>query len=204
MMRATNDAIKPVAAEIERSGYVVVQNFLDDAACAALVAECRDLHAGQRLHAAAVGRGATRAERHRIRGDHTAWFEPSALTPAQARYWRRMDRLRVGLNHALLLGLDELEAHYALYPPGTGYAKHRDRFRDDDARILSSVLYLNRDWHSEDGGQLRLHLPQNPHMDIYPAAATLVLFLSAEFEHEVLPATRERLSVAGWFRRRSS
>jgi SM-20-related protein len=29
-----------------------------------------------------------------------------------------------------------------------------------------------------------------------------VLFMSARFEHEVLPARDERLSIAGWFRRR--
>jgi len=38
------------------------------------------------------------------------------------------------------------------------------------------------------------------HLDIYPRDGRLVLFLSADFEHEVLPAARERLSVAGWFR----
>ena len=31
---------------------------------------------------------------------------------------------------------------------------------------------------------------------------TLVAFLSSQFEHEVLPATRERCSLTGWFRRR--
>ena len=31
---------------------------------------------------------------------------------------------------------------------------------------------------------------------------TFVAFLSADFEHEVLPARRERLALAGWFRRR--
>ena len=30
----------------------------------------------------------------------------------------------------------------------------------------------------------------------------LVAFLSDRFEHEVLPATRERMSFTGWFRRR--
>lgn len=29
---------------------------------------------------------------------------------------------------------------------------------------------------------------------------TLVVFLSEEFEHEVLPAKRDRYSIAGWFR----
>ena len=203
MMLANSVPIKHIADEIERAGYVVVQNFLDAAVCAALAAECRELHAAGRLQPAAVGRARSRRERSDVRGDHTLWFEPPTLTSAQMRYWQALESVRAELNRALLLGLDELEAHYALYPPGTRYAKHRDRFRDDDARVLSSVLYLNRDWHSGHGGQLRLHLQQTPHVDIYPTAATLVLFLSAEFEHEVLPATRERLSVAGWFRRRT-
>jgi len=131
------------------------------------------------------------------------WFESFALTAAQTPYWLTMEALRVELNRALLLGLDELEAHYALYPAGARYARHSDCFRDDAARVLSSVLYLNSDWHRDDGGQLRLYLPHDASLDIYPELGTLVLFLSAEFEHEVLPAKRERLSVAGWFRRRT-
>jgi SM-20-related protein len=201
-MRASPDSFKHIAAEIERAGFIVVQGFLADAACRALAMECLELHANGQLQAAGIGRARARRDRSDIRGDSMRWFEPTALTPAQAPYWHAMDLLRSRLNRALLLGLDELEAHYALYPPGARYAKHRDRFRDDDARVLSSVLYLNPDWHEEHGGQLRLYLPQSTHVDIYPAAGTLVLFLSAEFEHEVLPATRERLSVAGWFRRR--
>ena len=202
-MQFASDPIKHVAAKIERAGYVVVPDFLDDAACSALAAECLDLRASRQLQQAAVGRAQARRERDDIRGDRTHWFEPSTPTPAQAPYWRAMDALRVGLNRTLLLGLEELEAHYALYAPGARYARHRDRFRDDDARVLSSVLYLNPDWREEHGGQLRLYLPQNTHVDIYPATGTLVLFLSGEFEHEVLPAARERLSVAGWFRRRA-
>jgi SM-20-related protein len=30
-----------------------------------------------------------------------------------------------------------------------------------------------------------------------------MVFLTERFEHEVLAATRERLSITGWFRRRS-
>ena len=37
-----------------------------------------------------------------------------------------------------------------------------------------------------------------------PQAGTLALFLSADMPHEVLPATRERLSLTGWFRRRGN
>jgi len=198
-------SLKNVESELERRGYAVTQNFTDGVDSALLAAECRMLHAAGLLSPAAVGRGDTRSERAHIRSDHTRWFDSAALTPAQSAYWQRMQELKVNLNRSLLLGLQDLEAHYALYPAGARYTRHRDRFRDDDARILSSVLYLNPDWHDEDGGALRLHLgagSQNTHVDIYPTCGTLVLFLSAEFEHEVLPASRERMSIAGWFRRR--
>jgi SM-20-related protein len=64
------------------------------------------------------------------------------------------------------------------------------------------VLYLNEDWSTGDSGALRMHLPEGAH-DILPAGGTLVCFVSEQFEHEVLPSTRERLAVAGWFRRRA-
>lgn len=193
-----------VAAHLRVDGYCIVESFLGAEAVAALAAECRGLAARDLLQPAAVGRAAARNVAASIRGDRTLWFEPTALSAAQATYWTRMQALRCALNENLLLGLDSLEAHYALYPPGTRYARHRDRFRDDDARVLSSVLYLNESWTEADGGALRIHLgsrsPQ-PYVDVFPHGGTLVLFLSADFDHEVLPARRERLSIAGWFRR---
>jgi SM-20-related protein len=196
-----------VAADLERSGYCVVEDFLDANAIAALALECKSMHEREELRPAAIGRARGRNVDARIRGDQTRWFDPAQLTPAQSTYWTSMDSLRTSLNRRLLLGLDEIEAHYALYPPGARYARHRDRFRDDDARVLSSVLYLNHAWHPVDGGALRIYVDtagtseRESHLDIAPHAGTLVLFLSADFEHEVLPASRERLSVAGWFRR---
>jgi SM-20-related protein len=38
---------------------------------------------------------------------------------------------------------------------------------------------------------------------VLPQGGRLVAFLSDRFEHEVLPARRERMSFTGWFRRRS-
>jgi SM-20-related protein len=48
------------------------------------------------------------------------------------------------LKGALSLGIEEVEAHYACYAPGVDYARHVDRFRDDDARVISLVLYPDR------------------------------------------------------------
>jgi len=196
-----------VAAELTRNGYVVVEQFLEVPAIAALASECGNLRARGALEPAAIGRAGGKRLDAAVRGDSTRWFDPAALSAAQEGYWSRMDALRKALNRELLLGLEELEAHFALYPPGAGYARHRDRFCDDDARVLSTVVYLNSGWLEADGGALRLYLPAAAavaHRDIFPVAGTLVLFLSADFEHEVLPARRDRLSIAGWIRRSAS
>jgi SM-20-related protein len=53
---------------------------------------------------------------------------------------------------------------------------------------------------------LRLYLGEpeaEPYEDVLPLGGTLVAFLSARFHHEVLPFSRERLSVTGWFTRRA-
>lgn len=155
---------------------------------------------GGRLHPAATGRNDGRQFAGH-RGDSTLWLDDPACGPAARELQAALDGLRGDLNRRLLLGLDEVEAHFAHYPPGAGYARHRDRFRSDDARVLSLVLYLNPDWPDHAGGALRLHLPGGPH-DIAPRAGTVALFLSAEVEHEVLPADRARFSVAAWFRQR--
>lgn len=192
--------IDAIAQALEAHSWCVVPDFLDKRLTTALAEECRVFDAGASLVPASTGRGAGR-QRSALRGDRTRWFEPDCPTAAQADFFSRMDAVRVALNRRLLLGLEDLEAHYALYPPGAGYMRHLDRFHDDDARVMSAVAYLNGEWHDTDGGHLRLHLPDGPH-DVVPRGGTLALFLSAEIEHEVLPASRERLSIAGWFRRR--
>ena len=194
------ESLDTTVSALTQRGWQIWPDFLPATATAALAADCRWRDEAGELHDATTGRSAVRTA-STLRGDRTRWFDETALTPAQSVYWSAMQTLRHELNRRLLLGLEMLEAHYALYPAGAGYARHRDRFRDNDARVLSSVLYLNADWHPDDGGALRLHLPDGPH-DIIPTGGTLALFLSADIEHEVLPARRERLSIAGWFRRR--
>ena len=166
----------------------------------ALRAEAGALWRAGALRPAATGRGDGRRDVG-LRGDSTAWIDPHACGAATTAWWSAMDAWRIALNRRLLLGMETLEAHFARYPPGAGYARHRDRFADDDARVLSLACYLNEDWPDDAGGALRLHLAEGAR-DIAPRAGTVVLFLSDEIEHEVLPATRERWSIAGWFRRR--
>jgi SM-20-related protein len=56
----------------------------------------------------------------------------------------------------------------------------------------------------EHGGQLRMYLDESAEHDVVPTGGCLVVFLSGDIPHEVLPATRERLSLTGWFRRRGN
>ncbi|HET7844096.1 MAG TPA: 2OG-Fe(II) oxygenase, partial [Xanthomonadales bacterium] len=151
------------------------------------------------LAPAAVGR--TRTHDPSLRGDATRWLEAGA-SEAQDALLARLDALRTALNGAAYLGLADVEAHFALYPPGARYARHRDRFRDDDRRTVSLVCYLNEDWDpGRDGGALRLYDAGDTAHDVAPLGGRAVVFLS-ELEHEVLPATRDRFSVAAWLLRR--
>jgi SM-20-related protein len=188
-------------AALRERGLSISQQLLPRPLLAALAADAAALAAAGALQPALVGRGSARHADPGLRGDATFWIEPAAEAPVRGDFLAAMETLRIALNRRLLLGLDHLEAHYALYPPGARYARHRDRFRDDDARVLSFTAYLNADWPDDAGGALRLYLPEGP-LEVAPRLGTCTLFLSAEIEHEVLPATRPRLSIAGWFRRR--
>ncbi len=188
--------------QLASHGWSQQNQFLPPELTLALAAECRALAAAGVLDFAAVGRGAGQALRPEIRGDQTLWLE-AGQSDACDRYQHIMETLRLALNQAFFLGLDNYESHFALYAPGASYRQHLDRFRDDDLRTVSAVIYLNPDWLPEQGGVLRLHPHGEPARDILPLGSRLVLFLSADMLHEVLPATCERLSLAGWFRRRA-
>jgi SM-20-related protein len=192
-----------VVAALADFGWGVFPDYLDADATAALRAECAAMHAAGGFHAAGVGRGQALI-RSELRGDHVAWVDAAAAGPVLKEVLARLEALRLEVNQALFLGLFDLEAHFAVYPPGAGYQRHLDRFRDDDHRALTIILYLNEpDWSAEDGGQLRFWPdPETTPREIPPQGGTLVVFLSDRYWHEVLPTTRPRYSLTGWFRRR--
>lgn len=174
--------------------------FLTSDLALALAIECMALRSIDGLKLAGVGRGKLHEVSDKIRGDQIHWLN-AGQSLACDQYLDIMESVRLLLNQSLFLGLVEYESHFAFYSPGTCYVKHIDRFRDYDRRTISAVIYLNEEWLPEHGGALRLHFEGNATKDISPKACRLVLFLSAEIEHEVLPATRDRLSIAGWFKR---
>jgi len=188
---------------IAETGISVSTDFLPATIVAALADDLRRRDAAGAFHAAGIGRGAARVVDADRRGDRILWLDAADAAPALSAATAALDALRATLNSTLFLGLASFEIHYAIYPPGAGYRRHRDRFLDDDARALSCVLYLNDDWTATQGGALRIYCAGGVERDILPIAGTLVCFRSERFDHEVLPSTRERLSLTGWFKRRS-
>jgi SM-20-related protein len=185
-------------ADLSQQGWSVQDNFLGTELIQQLAQECRNQHARGLLREAGVGRATQFLVDKSVRGDQIRWLEPGMSTCTDL-YLEEIDKLRLLLNQHLFLGLKTSENHFAVYGPGAFYQKHVDRFRDDDSRVISSVLYLNPDWKPEHGGELRLHL-NTQYNDIAPIANRLVLFVSADIWHEVLPTKAERLSLTGWFR----
>ncbi|MCK9534054.1 MAG: 2OG-Fe(II) oxygenase [Pseudomonas sp.] len=191
-----------IVDDLATHGWSQQSIFIPTDLTAELAKECHKRAQQGQLEPAAIGRGVAKVVHEAIRGDHIQWLD-AGHHAAVDRYLALIEQLRVAINQTLFLGLEDFESHFALYPPGAFYAKHLDRFRDDDRRVVSCVAYLNEQWLPEQGGALRMYLEDERVYDVAPQAGTLMVFMSAQWPHEVLPATRDRLSITGWFRRRA-
>ncbi len=196
-----HQAMQDLVTGLAERDWAVRENLLDARRVIALRTEAEALHAAGHFHAAGIGQDALR--RTDIRGDESLWLTPDMTPLAWGLMQQELEALRLAVNAVTYLGLHEFEGHYAAYPPGAAYARHLDRFRGDNQRVVSVVLYLNDDWGAVDGGELRLYPEGNPApVTLMPQGGTLVCFLSERLPHEVLASCRLRFSLTGWFRRR--
>jgi SM-20-related protein len=189
--------------DLVKQGWNVTRHFFTPELITALHNELLQHAAAGELHAARIGKGAQQIRRSDIRGDETLWLDGSSQP--QRDYLNLMEALRQRINSELFLGLNDLEAHYALYAPGAGYNKHLDSFRSNNLRRITVVSYLNENWRAEDGGELLLFNDNDEVFErVLPEAGTLVCFVSEQLPHEVAVTQRQRASIAGWFRVRDN
>lgn len=192
-----------IASDIREQGYSICPNALPVSLGAEI---CQQLYGldEQDFHTAGIGRLSQHGKDPRVRTDRICWFTGETETGQRWLSWA--EHLQTYLNRSLFMGLFSFESHLAFYKPGDFYTRHFDAFQDRRNRILSLVVYLNNDWQEDQGGELVLY--RNPEdqtgIRVMPEMGTLVLFLSEEFPHEVLPTKRDRFSIAGWFRVNSS
>ena len=197
-----DDQDEATALALAETGYVVVPDYFPRGAWLALLDAALSAQRAEQFHAAGIGFGARLARHDIVRNDTIHWLDATSDEPAVRGWFARVETLRQTLNQTLMLGAFDFESHFAAYPPGHFYRRHIDQFQGTHTRAVTLILYLNDGWRPEHGGALRLYVDEHKWRDILPVGGTLVAFLSERFFHEVLSATRERLSVTGWLRRR--
>lgn len=193
-----------IAQALNSCGWIVLPDAIPLHLSAALLSRVIEL-GDDVFHDAGTGRMKEHSVNTFVRRDRIKWLENEH--PAEGAWLAYMEALRVYLNKTLFLGLFSYESHFAHYKPGDFYKKHVDAFKGQANRRLTTVLYLNSNWESSDGGELLLYKPDDQLVElakVLPRFATLAIFLSEDFPHEVLPARRDRYSIAGWYRLNSS
>ena len=194
--------IENILNDLEQQGWSVQEQFFPSELVLELSETLSSLRQQGILNQAGVGRKEGFHIEQSIRSDEISWFEETNLNEAQKKYLTITKKIQDEINQRFYLGLFDFEVHFALYSPNAFYKRHLDQHKNQDTRVLTLITYLNEGWNKEDGGELQLYLKNGQTISILPNAGTIVCFLSAEFEHEVLPAKRERASLTGWFRKR--
>lgn len=175
-------------------GYIVIDNALNALLCTELLqlAKCSNKYKNAGVSTASA------VDKSRRR-DKISWIDADA--EATKKYLAFITDLKNYLNRHLYLGLRYYEAHFACYEVGDFYEKHLDAFKNSKNRVVTTVYYLNDSWGDADGGKLVIYDKEGKELQkVTPNANTLVVFMSENFPHEVLPAKKTRYSIAGWFR----
>jgi SM-20-related protein len=186
-----------IADELAVQGYAIANQFLSQEEVSDIISLTDFKNGSDHFKKAGVGKHAGVQINEAIRGDYIQWLDKKSAPQPVNIYLERLNKLMIFLNQSLFLSLKDYEVHMTIYPAGSFYKRHLDQFKQDDHRKLSVICYLNQEWKEEHGGQLRIHLAKTT-TDILPVAGRLVCFRSDQIEHEVLPATRDRLSLTGW------
>ena len=191
--------IDEIAIALQQQGFIQLTQFLPVLLATQLVQEAKRLSSIE-FKPAGIGRQNNQQLNTQVRTDSTLWLDGES--DLQAAYLNWMEQLRVGLNRRLFMGLFDFESHFSHYGEGDFYRRHVDAFKGRSNRLLSTVYYLNPDWHKNDGGELILYADEqpNPLLIVPPLFNSCIIFLSDVFPHEVLASRCDRYSIAGWYR----
>ncbi|XQW86347.1 2OG-Fe(II) oxygenase [Thalassotalea piscium] len=205
-----NDILfESIANDIVDKGFSIRPYALPEHLASLLLHKISEL-SDEKFKRAGVGRAKDHIISDFIRMDEICWITGDSQAGQAWINWT--ESLQTYLNRELFLGLFSFESHFAHYTKGDFYKKHKDAFKGEGNRVLSVVVYLNQNWSADDGGELVIYDSQsesssvldNSRITVTPSFGTIVVFLSEEFPHEVLPAKRDRYSIAGWFRLNNS
>lgn len=182
--------------QLSENGYVVIDNFVRQEDFNLLRQFFLSKLEEEAFKKAGIGASGDFTVKEEVRGDFIYWLD-AQKDPSLNIIFDLAQELVAVLNRYCYLSLSGYEFHLAHYPAGAGYQKHLDQFKGRNNRMISCVLYLNENWQPHQGGELKIYLP-NEELLVEPIAARMVLFKSAEIEHEVMATTTNRYSLTGW------
>jgi SM-20-related protein len=179
-----------------KDGYIIIKNALDKQLCRSLY-DFAKLERG--FKQAGISSSSDLHLDPNRRRDKIFWLNEG--NSIENNFLLFVGGLKEYLNRSLYLGLKYHEAHFAIYDKGDFYEKHLDPFKNSKNRVVTTVYYLNEDWDENNGGELIIYNKNDEFLTkVSPDANTLVVFMSEDFPHEVLPAKTKRYSIAGWYR----
>ncbi len=176
--------------------YVIIDNAISESLYYSLREFFLEKLDQEDFRLAGIGPLTNRQVETSIRKDFIYWTkrnERACLDEALSVF----DEIIGTLNRYCFLSISDSEFHLAHYPEGAFYKKHFDQFKDRGNRLISTILYLNEDWKSGDGGELKVYQEAGD-ITIEPIGRRLVMFKSDKVPHEVLKTNVSRYSLTGW------
>ena len=214
------ECLAEIGKKLLKDDYVFVDGFIDEEDVKSLKEDVKNIYeSGElRLGVLAGGKaGKSLTYTHKkVRGDVVEWYDGSE------KFWKKNGSLNDHLqkcdtfvselgNH--INGLDGVlnrsKAMVTCYPGnGARYIKHTDnncKFGDGNScngRRLTALTYLNDEWKTGDGGELRVYGRDGEKIkaEVAPVAGRILLFWSDfRVPHEVLPTYKERFAITLWY-----
>lgn len=177
--------------------YVIIDNFLGADLLQLVKDEFVILEQKGCFGQAAIGSKNEQKVIQEIRSDLIYWINKNDGI-LQSKLHDLFLALKNLINKHCFLSLSDFEFHFAKYPKGSFYKKHLDQFDSRSNRMISVILYLNKDWKEGYGGELKIYPTNEEPNTIAPLQNRLVMFKSDALPHEVLVSNFERKSITGW------
>lgn len=196
-----NSTIENIVNTVYEQRFCITDNFISKEEISLLKNKITSLNESNSFKKAGIGKDKEHITNSEIRSDYIFWLEKDD-EHLNKIFFSFIEELMTGINRRFFLGLKDYEFHYAYYPSGTFYKKHRDSFKSDDARKITVLLYLNDNWKKGHGGELLLYTDTNDILKIEPLGGRLLVFES-DMEHEVLMSHADRYSITGWIKNKS-
>jgi SM-20-related protein len=186
-----------IANNLRIQGYCVLPNAVPDNITSALYDQIQhkdtvSLCLGKR-------RDPKRLKNLFIHRDERAWIKGKTMAEKLWLTWATS--LKDFLNQQLDLSLFSYEGYFSHYSPGGFCQKHNGASNKEKSRQLSMITYLNPEWNMGYGGQLIICPQSSPDkiISVSPEISTLVVFMSEQCFHSVLPTWRDQYSIFGGY-----